>query len=135
MRVLLVEDCDDDAVLTTDMLVQAGLERALVVRAFSVGDARRCVRESDFDVIALDLHLPDSRGAESVSRLIQEGNDTPIVVLSGSGEAQTVLAAIRSGARDYLIKGKYDAERLIDVLRKAAEWGVQVGKLKRSLSK
>ena len=65
---------------------------------------------------------------------MRSGEDTPIVVLSGSSQAQTVLAAVRAGARDYLIKGKYDAPRLISVLAKAAEWGRQVSRLKRSIT-
>ncbi len=133
MRVLLVEDCYDDALLTTQMLVDSGVQQADVVCVRSLAEALRFLHESEFDVIALDLHLPDSRGADSVSRLLQGGNGTPIVVLSGSEDAQTILAAVRAGARDYLIKQKYDPPRLMSVLEKAAAWNAKVSRLKQSI--
>lgn len=79
-----------------------------------------------FNVILLDLFLPDSDGLDTIIDLKSKGNcgiSTPIVVLTGLDDEEMGLAAIKIGARDYLLKGEIDGRLLRRVLRYAIERG------------
>ncbi len=71
------------------------------------------------DIILLDLHLPDSAGLETLSRLVDVVDDTPIVVLTGLDDRETGIRAIRTGAQDYLVKDEVTSSLLVRSLHHA----------------
>lgn len=73
------------------------------------------------DVVLLDLMLPDSRGLETVERVVEYAPDIPVVVLTGQDEMAVGADAIQRGAQDYLTKGKITGELLFRTLRYAIE--------------
>ena len=85
-----------------------------------------------FDVVLLDLGLPDSVGLDTLRRFLSHDNDVPVVVLTGMEAEYLGLEAIRSGAQDYLIKGKVDTENLTRSLKYANERSWLVSKLRES---
>jgi len=65
------------------------------------------------DLALLDLNLPDSRGIDSFSRIHSQFKDVPIIVLTGLQDEKMGLAAVKSGAQDYLIKDQIDGRLLV----------------------
>lgn len=104
-EVLLVEDEAAHALLIGRAL--KGLARSLTTCA-SVGDARVKLREQTFDLIVSDLNLSDVRGDGVVTALSSDAPKTPIVVLTSSASVTDGVAAMRAGARDFLVKN-FDA--------------------------
>lgn len=121
LRLLLIEDNDGDA-----HLVEAFLEEGLSVpykmkRANTLAKGLHLLEQGNFDVVLLDLTLPDSIGLETFSQLHPRANHVPIVVLSGADDEQSALEAVRQGAQDYLVKGSTDSSLLARALQFAIE--------------
>jgi DNA-binding response OmpR family regulator len=79
------------------------------------------LKTANYDVVVLDLSLPDGFGVDTVARLLAEAPTAPIVVLTGLDDDRSAVDAVRSGAQDYLVKGKFDGPMLARVLRYAIE--------------
>jgi sigma-B regulation protein RsbU (phosphoserine phosphatase) len=80
----------------------------------------RC-QEEKFDVILLDLGLPDSSGLETFFSIYAHAGNVPIVVLSGLSDERAAVKAVQAGAQDYLVKGQLSDRLLIRSLRYAIE--------------
>ena len=81
----------------------------------------RLLAEGNFDVVLLDLQLPDSRGVETFVRTHAAAPDVPIIVLSGSDDEELALQTVQLGAHEYHVKGRMDAHLLQRALRYAVE--------------
>lgn len=117
-RVLLVEDDPDDAALVRRAL--RGAPFAVVWRERLVLALER-LNAGGLDVILCDLHLPDSRGLETVQRLKAQARGVPIVVLTGSAGTEDGIEAVRAGAQDYLSKDELVGPHLARTLAFACE--------------
>lgn len=73
------------------------------------------------DVILLDLNLPDSQGTETIQRVVSHAPHVPILVLTGKADDSVALAAVRTGAQDYIVKGEIDSHALTRALHYAIE--------------
>jgi signal transduction histidine kinase len=113
--VLVVEDSIADA-----QLVELELRRAapeFTCRFVStVQEAKLSSKNDRFDVILLDLQLPDSQGLETLGHIRGEFEETPVVVLTGQVDMKLAIASLRSGARDYL--PKHEMAQLEPTLRR-----------------
>ncbi len=109
MRVLLVEDD-----LTTQQSIQMMLESAgMVVDATDLGeDGLEIGKLYDYDIIVLDIMLPDMDGFEVLRRLRDSRVETPVMILSGLTEAENKVKGLRGGADDYLTK-PFDKKELL----------------------
>jgi signal transduction histidine kinase len=85
--------------------VQGGPENR-ITRVSDVAGACRELDENTFDIVLLDLTLPDSEGAETVHRVARSAPGTPIVVLTGTDDEALGLACIQAGAQDYVPKNE-----------------------------
>jgi DNA-binding response OmpR family regulator len=122
VRVLLVEDNPGDARLVEIMLSEAGSSAGFEVsHAGTLGEALGRLEEAGFEVILLDLSLPDSSGLETVSRMRTAAPRTPMVVLSGQDDEEVALQAVQRGAQDYLIKGQGDGDLMARTIRYSIE--------------
>lgn len=121
VNVLLVEDNPGDAVLVTDMLLSAGQESFFVEHVGCLADAERRLGGHLFDVVLLDLALPDSQGLDTVSRLRPFSSNSPIIVLTGLDDERIGANAVQAGAQDYLVKGRINGDALGRVIRYARE--------------
>jgi diguanylate cyclase (GGDEF)-like protein/PAS domain S-box-containing protein len=117
-NLLLVEDHDPDA-LYLQQLLEERPPAPNLVRARRLQEALVLVEEAEVEVVLLDLHLPDSRGLDTLRRFLRRVPDLPVVILSGQSDVTTAAAAVGSGAQDYLVKGRIDAELLDRALRHA----------------
>ena len=109
MRVLLVEEDLIAARGITLMLKAAG---AVVDQTDSGEDSLELLRHYEYDIVLLDLTLPDIEGFEVVRRIRIARNDTPVVVLSGITMPQARVKALSLGADDFITK-PYDKAELL----------------------
>ncbi|MDP1667261.1 MAG: diguanylate cyclase [Methylobacter sp.] len=119
IRVLLVEDEAGDAHLVKLKLRRAQSEHFDVVWVQSLIEAQRCLAASAFDVMLLDLSLPDSEGLATVHSARDMAMGIPIVVLSGRGDTDFALTVLEAGAVDYMVKGDFGYDGLARVIRYA----------------
>src|SRR5712692_5827215 len=106
MKILLVEDNQSDARLLREALDDGGLQDCELVHVVRLGDALERLAQEPFDALFLDLSLPDAQGVGIVAAIQQRTPAMPVVVLTGTDDAQLGVAAIQAGAQDYLVKGK-----------------------------
>jgi signal transduction histidine kinase/DNA-binding NarL/FixJ family response regulator len=131
LRLLIVEDDDADA----DLVVEILDGRTPVERASSIAEARSKLAASPFDVALLDLALPDAFDLDGLSALQASAPRLAIVILSGHRNDELVARALRSGAQDFLIKGTFDADLLLRILRYATERQVKEWALRDQTAK
>ena len=132
MKLLLIEDNDLDA-RDIVQLIAAGSDEAITVRHVNTcASALLALREQPpFDVILLDLALPDSRGAETVATLVREHAATPFIVLSGTDHMDMAVQALRLGVQDYLVKGQID----VDLLHRSIRYAIERKRIERKLER
>ena len=120
VKILLVEDNPAEARLLQEFLKgsQFPFEVTHVKR---LGAALQQLSEKAFDVLLLDLTLPDSQGLAALEPLNREVPGLPIVVLTNTDDAVLALEAMRLGAQDYLVKRQVNTELLVRSLRYAME--------------
>jgi signal transduction histidine kinase len=121
VRVLLVEDSPSDAVLLQESLAETRPGEFNFTHVESWADAAQCLRQQQFDVLLLDLSLPDISGRETFVRARAEAPHIPIVVLTGEDNEELGLDAVRHGIQDYLIKGQAYGRQTVRAIRYAIE--------------
>lgn len=105
IQVLLIEDNPDDTLLLREAVRGDALSTFEFTIAESLKTGLEFLSQNHFDVVLLDLGLPDSQGLESFESVNSAFPGKPVVVLSGSTDQTLALEAVQSGAQDYLVKG------------------------------
>lgn len=112
IRILLIEDNPGDARLIKEMLSEASRQGALdqfeVSHVERLQQAITALDRGVFDFVLLDLSLPDSNGLETIRPILALRPELPLVVMSGLGDQILALEAVKAGAQDYLVKGRFD---------------------------
>jgi signal transduction histidine kinase len=121
IRVLLVEDDEDDYLLTRRLLTQVYGERLVLEWADGYEAAQAAMRRGGQDVCLLDYRLGAGTGLELLRWAAAEGYAAPIIFMTGQGDHEIDLEAMRAGAADYLIKGQTDA----GLLERSVRYAVQ----------
>jgi PAS domain S-box-containing protein len=121
VRIILVEDSPSDAQLLQDTLQEASVSRFEFVLAERLDQTLARLQTESFDVVLLDLSLPDSRGSDTFLRVRAAAPRLPIVVLTGVEDELVGLDAVRHGVQDYLIKGQADGRQIARAIRYAIE--------------
>jgi serine phosphatase RsbU (regulator of sigma subunit)/DNA-binding NarL/FixJ family response regulator len=132
LRLLLVEDDPSDAELIQESLADAPGPRFKTTRVARLSDAVLHLRTSGADVVLVDLNLPDSRGLESATRLLEEAPGVALVVMTGFEDETVAIQAVQHGAQDFLLKGRIDGEVLARALRYAVERRTMLSRLERA---
>ena len=117
IRILVVEDDPSLSEVLVDELRATGHDTE---GAGDIAQARERLRARDFDVVLLDLVLPDGRGTEVLRHVSEECLPTECIVLTGYAELQTAIEAMKLGAYDYLSK-PVRMDEVEQLIRKAAE--------------
>jgi signal transduction histidine kinase len=120
IRVLIVEDDPGDVKLVRLFLLEY-VHRYEVEAVKCISDAIKVLHDGVFDVVLLDMGLPDSQGIDTVLKVHNECPDIPIVVLTGLNDEETGVHAVRIGAQDYLVKGDVTSNLLTRTIRYAIE--------------
>lgn len=118
--ILIIEDNPADTELIVEMLKAEGLkfESASAAR---LDDALVLLAEKTFDVVLVDLGLPDSRGLNTFQSVIAQAGDAPVIVLTGLADENTGMKAVSEGAQDYLAKGTITSLLLARSIKYAME--------------
>jgi len=126
LSILFVEDDDTIAMGVEYALKQDGFQISLAPR---LEEARDLLKRQSFDLVLLDLGLPDGSGF-ALCKEIRAGGDTPIIILSARDEEASVVLGLDLGADDYITKPFRLRElisRMKAVLRRPARRGVEAG--------
>jgi DNA-binding NarL/FixJ family response regulator len=117
VRVVIV---DDHALFRAGVRGELGDKVAIVGEAESVADAVPVIRETDPDVVLLDVHLPDGGGEAVIAQVAPERPAVKFLALSVSDAAEDVIGVIRAGARGYVTK-TISGDELADAVIRVAE--------------
>ncbi len=112
MDILLIEDNPLDAVLFNEYISASTYKNAKITNTTDISSTIETLQSCAFDIIFLDLGLPDSVGLTSLTKILSFSKNIPIVVLSGNDDQKTGEKAVSIGAQDYLVKGKIDEDIL-----------------------
>lgn len=121
ISVLLVEDNPTDVLLVRATLAAAGGAKFEVTCAAYLESAISLSKTERFDVILLDLGLPDAQGIATFERAHAGFGETPIIVLSGLGDDAVAMRAVEEGAQDFLAK----AGVLDDLLPRSIRYAIE----------
>jgi two-component system, cell cycle response regulator len=119
--VLLVEDNPADAFLARRILADAEDPSPAVETEDRLAGAIQRLARGGVDVVVLDLSLPDSKGLDSFEQIRREAPGVPLVILSGVEDQAIAVEAVRRGAQDFLVKGRFNGGVLSRTLRYAIE--------------
>lgn len=108
MRILLVED---DETLGGAVREQADADGHAVDWARRLADAELCVSGAEYDLVLLDLMLPDGQGLDFLRRRRAAGDVTPVIVLTARDRISERIEGLNAGADDYLVK-PFDLDEL-----------------------
>jgi DNA-binding response OmpR family regulator len=108
MKILLIEDNPGDVRLVKEMLAEenAGFE---LTHAERLEEGVQYLKKNGYDVVLLDLNLPDSEGFGTFTELHAQNPEKPIIILTGMDDKELGLDSVKKGAQDYLVKGKFDS--------------------------
>ncbi len=123
LSILIVEDEPGDHALVVNYLghksFSHGADVPSLVWAKTLGEGLAAAQGTRFDLVLLDLSLPDSAGLQTVSAMTAALPGTPVVVLTGHDDDELAMAALGAGAQDFLVKGEFDQRSLGRALRYA----------------
>lgn len=129
-NILIVEDNPGDVVIVREMFKIADANFTLT-HAKNLKETFVICEKQEFDVILLDLGLPECTSLETLKMIKQIRIKSPIVVMTGLDDEETALAALREGAQDYLVKNRLTPETIL----KSIKYGIERKKIEELLKK
>jgi len=130
-KLLLIEDNPGDIRLCRELLLDGSPERWKIQEARSLADGIEHLNSEDYDLIALDLSLPDSQGLETYNAVANAASQTPIVILTRRDDPDLAVQVVSEGAQDYLFKDQLTSY----IIDRAFRYAVERFQLKQSLQK
>ncbi len=121
LRVLLIEDDEDDYLITQDLLSEASPVQTHLVWRDNLTDGMAALHHEPVDVALVDLRLGPDSGLDLIRQAKAEGITTPFILLTGQGDDELDARAVELGAADYLVKGKLDGHTLLRSIRYAID--------------
>ena len=102
-KILIIEDNDTDVLLLKEVL-GTSYPKSTIVNVDTVHNARQVLQEYSFDLIILDLNLPDSLGPKTIEDIRHITADTPILIFTGMATSLTITECYRLGAQSLIEK-------------------------------
>jgi len=127
-KILIVEDDKKLARVLSKQLEKNNYE---VFHSANLADFLDVVVKKKFDLILLDLGLPDSLGLETYEKVSKVASNIPVVVLTGLDDEEIAVGAVKKGAQDYLVKGEVDNRTIMRSLEYAIERSKLLFRLKK----
>ncbi|MEZ5426529.1 MAG: EAL domain-containing protein [Pyrinomonadaceae bacterium] len=121
IRVLLVDDDEDDFILTRDLLgtIKGGSYQLTWISESE--EALEAMQSSKFDIQLVDFFLGSQNGLDLIRQVLGQGNQTPIILLTGQDNKEVDIEAMKVGVSDYLVKSELDTLTLERTIRYAIE--------------
>jgi len=132
LQVLLVEDSLTDARLFQHVFLRSSVGKWSLEIAERLSDAIGYCQSNTFDLVLLDLNLPDSEGLDTIAKFNQVFPDIPIIILTAFDDEELALQAMAKGAQDYLVKDQVTTFLLRRSIRYAMERSQIVRRLRDS---
>jgi diguanylate cyclase (GGDEF)-like protein/PAS domain S-box-containing protein len=132
LRVLLIEDDEDDFILTSELLKEVNGTNYKVTWVSKYGDGLAAILDNDHDVCLIDYRLGENNGIELLSAAAAKGCRLPMILLTGQGGTEIDEEAARAGAADYLVKGSIESSTLERAIRYAIAHGQTLETLRES---
>ena len=119
IKVLYVEDEMDHAILIRELIEEIKNVHYELTHVQNLNETLLELDNNNYDIILLDLSLPDEQGVDTVARVCEQAPDIPVVVMSGTDDETMAIKALQKGAQEYLVKGKVQSHALSRILRYA----------------
>ncbi len=129
LHILIIEDNRADIILLSECISETRVVTASIDDAPALAPAIKLLREKQYDIIFLDLSLPDANQEDSLTQIRTVAGNIPIIVVSGMSDEQNALKTITQGAQDYIFKDKLEKE----LLTKAIFYSIERGKTQQLL--
>jgi len=113
INTLIIEDNEGDVRLFEIMMRNAENMSFVTRHSDTIASARVILESEKFDIVLLDLGLPDSQGLATVSTMLKHCAEIPVIVLTGLNDEKMGIEAVRLGAQDYLVKGETNTKLLV----------------------
>jgi diguanylate cyclase (GGDEF)-like protein len=120
-RVLLIEDNPGDVRLIREMLAEGDDDLFQLDCVGRLSQGLEYLSSRSAGVVLLDLSLPDSYGFDTFLKVYAHSPKVPIIVLTGHDDQTVALSAVKTGAQDYLVKGKIDRDLLLRSMQYSIE--------------
>ncbi len=133
LRILLIEDNADHAAMILRHVNRSTRSQVQAVHAATLAEGIRILGQGLWNAVLLDLQLPDSRGLETLARIMAQASGLPVIVLTSLGDEELATQALQCGAQDYLVKDNFTTELLHRAVRYAIERKRIEERLRRSL--
>ncbi len=121
LNILVIEDNPADFFLFKELIYGTSLKIEKISNSTNLSKAIYDLNDEQFDLVFLDLTLPDSEGLDSFLAINEVAGNIPIIVLSGMVDEKLALEIVKKGAQDFLIKGNFDHSLLDKSIRYSIE--------------
>lgn len=121
LKVLIVEDQKAIILFLKEILSKSKDRVYEIESAETISSALAKLDASDFNIILLDLNLPDSTNLETLGTINRKKPSIPIIVITGAYGNETGAMVIANGAQDYLVKGDFSG----DTLEKSIDFAIE----------
>lgn len=121
IKILLVDDDEDDYVMTRDLLSDVEAAAYEIDWVTSYDSAIDKINNGNHDVYLFDYRLGEHTGLDLIIDVIGRGSNIPIILLTGQGDHEVDVSAMKAGAMDYLVKGQINSFMLERAIRYAIE--------------
>jgi PAS domain S-box-containing protein len=121
IRVLLVDDDEDDYLITRDLVSDVGERRHQLEWINNYHDGLAAIKRGEHDICLLDYRLGERTGLELLRELQSFKCLPPVILLTGQGDQEIDVEAMKAGAADYLVKSRLTADTLERSIRYAIE--------------
>ena len=128
-HLLLVEDVPLLAKITEQMLKKSPGNKYTSVHVTTLADTLAALKTTEFDLILLDLNLPDSSELATLTTVLEAAPEVPIVVLTANHSHENGYQAVKLGAQDFLVKGDFNFLNL----DRAIIYGIERHRLQRTI--
>ncbi len=132
INILIIEDNPGDARLIQELLREVNPGGFSFFHADCLSRGMGFFDTQKFDLILLDLSLPDSSGLETFSKVQTHAPNLPIILLTGHDDQEMALRSVRLGAQDYLVKGEYEGKLIARAIQYAIQRKLTEIKLRES---
>lgn len=112
IKILVVEDTPGDVFLIKFYLEELDPDNYEIQSVDNLTEAHYMLEREAFDVVLLDLHLPDSQGMITLQHSVEKFPNDVFIVLTGLSDERVGLEAVKNGAQDFLVKGRIDSKTL-----------------------
>lgn len=121
VQILLVEDNPADQRLVEIYLQESTMLNPVVTKVAELNKGLLKLEEDDFDVVLLDLTLPDSSGFATIQTMLEEFPEQTVIVMTGLEDEVVALNSVKAGAQDFIVKGQFDSNLLSRTITYAIE--------------